>query len=136
MEPEPLSQEALNSISKKFQREISSGTFALTVLALVEQAREPIYGYQVVKQLETYVAPGTVVKQGTLYPVLRSLERQGLLSSQVEPSVSGPPRRYYTITSAGQAALKQWTLLWQQTRDFIDFVLQPGEKNDRSANDQ
>ena len=43
------------------------------------------------------------VKQGTLYPVLRSLEAGGLLSSEVEPSVAGPPRRYYQVDRGGPA---------------------------------
>jgi PadR family transcriptional regulator PadR len=64
-----------------------------------------------------------MMKQGTLYPVLRSLEENGLLESTVEPSVSGPPRRYYKITKDGRAALGEWIELWKQTKKFVDSIL-------------
>ena len=61
--------------------------------------------------------------QGALYPVLRSLEKSGLLSSRVEPSVSGPPRRYYRITGMGRESLESWTDMWCRTKDFVDAIL-------------
>jgi PadR family transcriptional regulator PadR len=66
------------------------------------------------------------MKQGTLYPVLRSLEDNGLLVSSVEPSVSGPPRRYYIITEEGREALLAWTGIWEGTRRFVDAILKGG----------
>jgi PadR family transcriptional regulator PadR len=74
-----------------------------------------------------------LIKQGTLYPALRSLERSGLLQSEVEPSVSGPPRRYYSITPEGEHTLMEWTEIWQKTKSFVDAILQ-GEI-DGSPND-
>jgi PadR family transcriptional regulator PadR len=64
------------------------------------------------------------MKQGTLYPVLRSLCAAGLLESHVEPSVSGPPRRYYRITEPGRRLLAQWRAAWTQTREFVDSILE------------
>lgn len=64
------------------------------------------------------------MKQGALYPVLRSLEKNGLLSSEVEPSVSGPPRRYYTITAAGRETLTLWTEIWSQMKSFVGNILE------------
>jgi PadR family transcriptional regulator PadR len=58
-----------------------------------------------------------------LYPVLRSLEENGLLESTVEPSVSGPPRRYYKITTDGRSALTDWLEIWKQTKKFVDAIL-------------
>ena len=66
--------------------------------------------------------------QGALYPVLRSLEKTGLLSSRVEPSVSGPPRRYYCITDEGRETLRDWTDAWEKTRDLVDAILK-GDKD-------
>ena len=68
---------------------------------------------------------GLPMNQGALYPVLRSLERAGLLSSQTEPSTSGPPRRYYSPTPEGKAEYRQWCQVWQQTRNWLDSVLEP-----------
>ena len=88
---------------RKFQKELSSGIVSLALLALLARADKPLYGYQIAKELEGF-GEGLPVKQGTLYPVLRSLEAGGLLSSEVEPSVAGPPRRYYSVTEAGRQA--------------------------------
>ncbi|MEK6256669.1 MAG: PadR family transcriptional regulator, partial [Chloroflexota bacterium] len=71
----------------------------------------------------------TPIKQGALYPVLRSLEKNGLLESQVEPSVSGPPRRYYSITEAGRETKVEWTEIWNQTKKFVNTVIK-GENRD------
>jgi PadR family transcriptional regulator PadR len=109
---------------RKFQKELSAGTVSLVLLALLARAPEPLYGYQVAKRLESAIDTGLPVKQGTLYPVLRSLEAGALLTSYVEPSVSGPPRRYYAITPDGREALASWVALWGRTRDFVDAVLE------------
>ncbi len=111
---------------KKFQKELSSGTVALVLLAVLSQSRHPLYGYQIARQLEP-VGEGVLAgKQSALYPVLRNLEAAGLLASEVEPSVSGPPRRYYRITRPGREALRAWTAAWIATRDSVDNVLQGG----------
>jgi len=68
-----------------------------------------------------------IMKQGALYPVLRSLEATGLLESEVEPSVSGPPRRYYKITDSGRQTLAKWIEIWHQTSSFVDAVLKGGD---------
>ena len=108
---------------RKFQKELNAGIVALVLLATLGDATEPLYGYQIAKQLEQGESDTGIMKQGTLYPVLRSLSASGLLDSHVEPSVSGPPRRYYTITSAGRRVLQQWQDTWINTRDFVDSIL-------------
>lgn len=113
-----------NTINKKFQKEMTSGVSSLVLLNVLERGGEPMYGYQVAKLLEAGSEDMPMIKQGALYPVLRSLEKNGLLSSEVEPSVSGPPRRYYTITAEGKHALKDWVEIWTQTKTFVDTILQ------------
>jgi PadR family transcriptional regulator PadR len=49
-----------------------------------------------------------------------------LLASEVEPSISGPPRRYYRITKLGRDVLRDWVDAWNATRDSVDSVLQGG----------
>jgi len=108
---------------KKFQKELSAGTVSLGLLAVLAQADEPMYGYLIAKQLER-VGEGVLSgKQSALYPVLRNLESAGLLGSFVEPSMSGPPRRYYRITEAGRHTLRDWAAAWRATRDSVDSVL-------------
>lgn len=111
------------ALTKKFQKEINAGIASLLLLSLMNQADEPMYGYQVAKLLEENSQDAPIMKQGALYPVLRSLEKNGLLKSNVEPSVSGPPRRYYTITVTGRETLALWKGIWEQTKRFVDTIL-------------
>ncbi len=111
------------AIVKKFQKELNSGTASLVVLGLTDGSDEPLYGYQIAKLLERVARGRLPMKQGALYPVLRSMEANGLLESEVEPSTSAPPRRYYRITDAGRQMLQHWTSVWGDTRDFIERVL-------------
>jgi PadR family transcriptional regulator PadR len=109
---------------KKFQKELSAGTVSLVLLAVLARSDEPLYGYQIAKRLELTGDPLLGGKQSALYPVLRNLSAAGLAESHVEPSVSGPPRRYYRITTLGRQALSEWTGSWRTTRDSVDSVLE------------
>jgi len=108
---------------KKFEKELSSGTVALVLLAVLAQTDEPLYGYQIAKRLERNADGALSGKQSALYPVLRNLSAAGLLDSEVEPSISGPPRRYYRITRLGRAVAQEWIQSWTATRRFVDSVL-------------
>jgi PadR family transcriptional regulator PadR len=109
---------------RKLQKELNAGTVALVLLAILDASPEPLYGYQIAKQLEGSADGGLPVKQGTLYPVLRSMEEQGILASRVEPSVAGPPRKYYGITPEGRETLAAWREVWRRTRDFVDATVE------------
>ncbi len=113
----------ISSHTRKFQKELNAGTSSLVLLSVLSRSKEPMYGYQIAKMLEESGPEIPMMKQGTLYPVLRSLEENGLLESTVEPSVSGPPRRYYKITDDGRNALKEWTEIWKTTKKFVDANL-------------
>lgn len=112
------------AIVRKFQKELNAGTVSLVLLAILDRSPEPLYGYEIAKRIGGALEAGTPVKQGTLYPVLRSMESSELLTSRVEPSVSGPPRKYYSITDRGRAALEEWKAAWSRTRDFVDATLE------------
>ena len=117
-----------NEADKKFQKELNAGTAAVVLLSILDRADKPMYGYQIAKYIETSIE-NMPMTQGALYPVLRSLESSSLLESEVEPSVSGPPRRYYKITESGRGTLKRWTEIWSQTEVFVDTILE-GEHDD------
>ncbi len=117
----------INEAIKKFQKELNGGTAALVLLGVLGKADRPMYGYQIAKLIESRAEDIDIMKQGALYPVLRSLESAGLLESEVEPSVSGPPRRYYRITDPGRQALVKWTEIWGQTRELVEAVLKGGD---------
>jgi len=116
-----------DAANKKFRKEMNSGTASLVMLSVLNAASEPLYGYQIAKSVT--LNDVIMMKQGALYPVLRSLESNGLLDSHVEPSVSGPPRRYYRITESGRRTLVEWRKIWDQTKAFVDVSLK-GTAND------
>lgn len=108
---------------RKFQKELATGIVALVLLAVLAQAEQPLYGYQIAKRLER--GGGALGgKLSALYPVLRNLDAAGLVESFVEPSVSGPPRRYYRITGQGRSTLAEWSATWAETRDFVDATVE------------
>ena len=117
----------INEIIRKFQKELNSGTSALVLLSVMGRAESPMYGYQIAKLIEGQTAEIDIMKQGALYPVLRSLEASGLLESEVEPSISGPPRRYYKITEDGRGILAKWLEIWHQTKNFVDAIVKGGD---------
>lgn len=115
--------EVVESQLRKFQKELSAGTVSLALMGVLGAADTPMYGYQIAKSLERHGDGVLSGKQSALYPVLRNLEAAGLLESQIEPSISGPPRRYYQITASGRTTLQAWTTAWCATRDSVDSVL-------------
>ena len=117
----------MNEETRKFQKELNAGTTALVLLSVLDQAKEPMYGYQIAKLIESNSDDVPILKQGALYPVLRTLESSGLLESEVEPSVSGPPRRYYRITDTGRQTLERWKNIWERTRNLVDTILRGEE---------
>lgn len=112
--------------TKKFQKEMNAGIASLVLLSVLEKSSEPMYGYQIAKLMDDYSGGTIFMKQGALYPVLHSLENSGLLDSRVEPSISGPPRRYYQITPEGRKTVLIWQGVWNQMKSFVDRAIQGG----------
>ncbi|HEX4240598.1 MAG TPA: PadR family transcriptional regulator [Steroidobacteraceae bacterium] len=109
-----------SSAASKFRKELNGGLVGLVLLALLAEtdAAADLYGYEIAKRLAQGSAPA--FKAATIYPVLRGLSAAGLLTSRIVPSYSGPPRRYYRITSQGRATLAEWRAIWSDTRDFVN----------------
>jgi len=117
------SDDAAVATDRKFLKELSAGITSLALLSIMRNADKPMYGYQIAKFMEDEDEEIPLIKHGVLYPVLRSLERNDLLSSIVEPSVSGPPRRYYTITDDGKQTLQRWIGIWERTSTMMNRVI-------------
>lgn len=110
---------------KKFRKELHGGIAAMVLLALLNRSGEEMYGYQIAKEITAKAGGASFLKQGAIYPVLRSLHATGLLSSRVELSASGPPRRYYAISPEGREALEAWREVWVDLRSFVDSLIEP-----------
>jgi PadR family transcriptional regulator, regulatory protein PadR len=113
-----------DSQARKFQKDLNAGLVALVLLGVLERSHEDLYGYEIAKRLQRANEGESLFKEGTIYPVLRTLAAAGLLTSRVVPSYSGPPRRYYRITEDGRAMLAEWTRIWRQTRGFVDRFIE------------
>jgi PadR family transcriptional regulator, regulatory protein PadR len=120
----------INEAKDNFQKGLYTGIAELLLLGVVNRSQKPIYGYQIAKMVEMEGEGMPVIKLGTLYPILRSLQADGFLESQVDPSVTGPPRRYYTITPQGRQVLKELTKSWENTKTFVDDILK-GDHDDQ-----
>jgi PadR family transcriptional regulator, regulatory protein PadR len=96
--------------------ELRRGIVVLAVLRLLDSAT---YGYSLVQQLG---ALGLDIEEGTLYPLLRRLEKQGLLQSEWDTTESRP-RKYYHISPAGQDVLTALTGEWRETVTVMTRIL-------------
>jgi len=93
------------------------------MLAVLCHLRKPQYGYSLRQAL---VEGGMPMEEGTLYPLLRRLEAQGLLASEWQVS-DGPPRRYYQLSPAGRQLLVELMQAWRSLAASMDKILKENE---------
>lgn len=101
------------------------GAVEFCVLALVAEA--PSYGLDLARRL---THDGVLISgEGTLYPLLSRLRTAGLVETTWQESSTGPPRRYYAITTAGRQSLDAFRLVWAPFRDAVDATVNaPGRR--------
>lgn len=104
----------------KIVQEMRRGVLIVAVLSQLARAK---YGYALIGDLD---ACGLTVDQGTLYPLLRRLEEQGLLDSTWNTDGTRP-RRYYVINPAGAALLARLKPEWQALTHSVERLMQTGE---------
>lgn len=100
----------------KLELELRRG---VVVLATLSQLGTPRYGYELRQAL---AEKGMPIEEGTLYPLLRRLETQGLLKSEWQIE-DGPPRRYYSLNADGRRLFKRLTESWQGLNEAMDRLL-------------
>src|SRR5450432_3320975 len=89
------------------------GVLPYCVLALLGEKQR--YGFELVQFLAGI--DGMVTAEGTIYPLLARLRRQGLVETTWQESAAGPPRRYYRLSPDGREALTEFTGSWRRLRD-------------------
>jgi len=114
-------REQVTQIVEKLRLELRRGALPLAVLA---QLREEHYGYSLRKHLN---ARGLDIDEGTLYPLVRRLEKQGLLTSEWRKDEKRK-KRYYRITELGEAVLTLLTTQWQTLNQSINGILGKEQK--------
>lgn len=99
--------------------ELRRGVLESCVLALVRD--EESYGFDIVRALTA--AGNLLTSEGTIYPLLARLRRDGLVTTTWRESESGPPRRYYRVTNEGRRALEAFMRDWRRFADAVDDLL-------------
>ncbi len=102
--------------------QLRRGTAEHCVLALLHQGER--YGFDLARILAG--ADGLIASEGTIYPLLARLRRNGLVETTWQESTAGPPRRYYRITEAGERSLASFIDHWKVFRDTVDHILGEG----------
>ena len=100
----------------KLELELRRG---VVVLATLSQLQAPRYGYELRQALAEKSMP---IEEGTLYPLLRRLETQGLLDSEWRIE-DGPPRRYYVLNTNGRKLLKKLAATWRAQNSAMNRLL-------------
>lgn len=105
-------------------RDMRKGSTTVLILSLV--AERPMYGYQIAKELERRSEGYFDFKEGTLYPALHRMEKEGLLRSEWQVVAEGPSRKYYHITEKGKRALvdvaAEWTTFSRKILAILESV--------------
>jgi PadR family transcriptional regulator, regulatory protein PadR len=114
---------------KTFDRELKRGTMEMILLRLL--AGRPMYGYELVSTLESRGGEFYQLKEGTLYPVLYRLEDAGFVESRWQTLERGVPRKYYSVTMAGQSELTRQVGEWNTFVAAVDALLDA--KGDQEA---
>lgn len=96
------------------------GTLEYCVLAVLGKGER--YAFDLVKTLANI--DGMVTSEGTLYPLLTRLRKDGLVESTWQESPKGPPRRYYRITAEGVRALGEFAEEWRRFRTSVDRLIE------------
>jgi DNA-binding PadR family transcriptional regulator len=100
----------------KYEQDLRKGVL---VLAVLSQLRTAQYGYSLRQAL---AGRGMPIEEGTLYPLLRRLESQGLLDSQWQAE-NGPPRRYYSLSAQGTLLFSELTTSWDSLATVMNQLL-------------
>ena len=111
-----------NDTLQNFLTELRRGSLTLAVLGSL---REPRYGYALLQTLQEQQID---IEANTLYPLLRRLESQELLTSDWDTSESRP-RKYYSVSAKGREALRQLMSEWGNMQRSIEAICGKGEEN-------
>ncbi|MFD1367333.1 PadR family transcriptional regulator [Actinoplanes sichuanensis] len=106
----------VGDVHDKLELELRRG---VVVLAVLSRLRTLQYGYELRQAL---IAAGMPIEEGTLYPLLRRLESQGVLTSEWR-ATHGPSRRYYVLSDAGRDLLTRLTATWHGMTKAMDDIL-------------
>jgi hypothetical protein len=104
--------------------QIKKGLLDLCVLSFLID--KDMYGYEIVQSISKSIE----VSEGTIYPILRRLSKEGYFETYIVESNEGPARKYYRITALGIEFYKKQLKSWEKLKNGMDSILKRGENND------
>jgi PadR family transcriptional regulator, regulatory protein PadR len=126
---------AVDKFLTKFDKELKSGMISLILLYMIDHANESMYGYQIIRVIKERTGGSLDFKEGTIYPILRNLEAQGLLQSAWDTR-GERPRKYYHITADGTSALREAVRDWTTFSGIIGALLMGEAPGGAGGNEQ
>ncbi|WP_054711613.1 PadR family transcriptional regulator [Bacillus sp. JCM 19041] len=102
--------------------QFKKGALDLCVLSLL--AKDDYYGYQLIQLVTNEFS----ISEGTIYPILRRLSKEGYLETYMQLSSEGPSRKYYQLTEAGKDHLKQLRVEWENLKRSVDYFVLKGDR--------
>lgn len=87
------------------------------------------YGYEILEELKQLGFRD--IAEGTIYPLLLRLEKQGSIKAEFRPSPLGPRRKYFTITPAGAAYLQAFEEHWEQLSGAVSRLMEEGKQHEK-----
>ena len=112
---------------ENWQEQLRRGGLELAILSTVAPGSR--YGLEIIRHLEAFT--DLVVTEGTIYPILGRLTREGLLSARWNSSEGPHPRKYYQLTPAGRRVLDDMSRHWHEFTKKIDRLLKAAEEDRR-----
>lgn len=103
--------------------QFKKGVLELCVLSLL--MRRDFYGYELVE----YISKHINISEGTIYPLLRRFRKEGYVTTYLQESQEGPPRKYYTITEEGKKAYEELLNEWEKFIKGVNNIIR-GEFNE------
>jgi PadR family transcriptional regulator, regulatory protein PadR len=92
------------------------------LLSIIKEGE--IYGYELAAKLESYGFHS--FSEGTIYPLLLRMQKEGLVSTTLRKSTAGPKRKYYSLSEKGEQELEQFIKRWTQLNTSVNNVLNKG----------
>lgn len=104
--------------------QIKKGLLDLCVLSLLRD--KEMYGYEIVQCISQSIE----VSEGTIYPILRRLNKEGIFETYIKESTEGPARKYYKLTDLGRSHFSEQLHAWRDLKMAIDKIIERGEENE------
>ncbi|MEG2293676.1 MAG: PadR family transcriptional regulator [Carnobacterium sp.] len=100
--------------------QFKKGVLELCVLVILE--KKDCYGYELIETVSKHIE----ISEGTIYPLLRKLTKEGLCTTYLQESNEGPSRKYYQVTEDGVAYLGKQLFLWKEFLKSVDTLIEIG----------